>query len=72
MMLLFVLLETRSLKMNGNFLEAESNLSPFQLLPLFHLGVLCLDLSVVSSWDEITPNFPLFFFKLNLNQLYIE
>ena len=51
MMLLFVLLETRFLKMNGNFLEAESNLSPFQLLPLFRLGVLCLDLSVVSSWD---------------------
>ena len=48
-MLLFVLLETRSLKMNGNFIEAESNLSPFQLLPLFPLGVFCLDLSFVSS-----------------------
>lgn len=58
-MLLFVLLETRSLKMNGNFIEAESNLSPFQLLPLFPLGVFCLDLSFVSSWNEISPNFPL-------------
>lgn len=61
--LLFSFIETRSLKINGNVLEAESNISPFQLLSLFLLGVFCLDSSVLylHGKKSFLSNFPLFF-----------